>query len=274
MHQNRNDHYYIFATLILLLLISLACGFGPTEQLPETVEVEALQEPEIEDQPVEEMSTNSAIFKTPEEAINYYFDGLAQADIRKIMEACAIDEMAEKSSFDLFIEQAGSMTISTPAPTDYPLYIELHKAHLSGTILNRVKYFAFSLLSKEIEDGYDGNTIPMDTERTNQFVIDVNPARLAEIEVQQIDLLNKAQMNDDKHIHLADRASFYGADEATERVVLFTFEGDYYYLGFMLLRYGENWKISSQVSTMANTNKFGAAQKTTIEEFEALVNGD
>ena len=163
--------------------------------------------------------------------------------------------------------------IWTPAPTDYPLYVELHKAHLSGLILDRVKLFAFSLLSSDIEDDYEGGIIRMDIEGTNQFVIDVNPERLAEIEVQQIDLLNKTQMSSDEYIqYKVDRAGIYGADEATERVVLFTFEGDYYYVGFMLLRYGENWKISWQVSAM--TNKFGAAQKTTIEEYEALVNGD
>jgi hypothetical protein len=43
-------------------------------------------------------------FKTPEDAITHYFEGLAQSNINKILQACAINEMAEKFRFDLYTE--------------------------------------------------------------------------------------------------------------------------------------------------------------------------
>jgi hypothetical protein len=213
------------------------------------------------------------VFKTPEEAIDYYFEGLLQADVRKIMDACAINEMGEKFRFDLYAEWVGYLTMTALAPTDYPLYVELNKIQLSEDILSGVKFFAYSLLTSE--EVYKGRTIPIDTERASQFVIDANPERLAEIKIQRIELPDKAQMNSARYIEsAARRASVYGADDSTERVVLFEFEGNYYYVGFTLLRYGENWKINWQVSQLANTSSLGAAQETTIDEFEAMVNGD
>ena len=69
-------------------------------------------------------------------------------------------------------------------------------------------------------------------------------------------------MNDARYLENAARlASIYGADESTERVALFSFEGNYYYLGFTLLRYGDNWKISSQTSPLAGTSALGTASE-------------
>jgi hypothetical protein len=216
---------------------------------------------------------SDVVFKTPEEAIDYYFEGLLQADVRKIMDACAINEMGEKFRFDLYTEWVGYLTINALAPTDYPLYVELNKIQISEEILNRVKFFAYSLLTSE--QVYKGRTIPIDTERASQFVLDANPEGLAEIKVQKIEPSNKDLMSDARYIEIAARkANVYGADDSTERVVLFEFEGNYYYVGFTLLRYGENWKIGWQVSPLANTNSLGAAEETTIDEFEAMVNGD
>ena len=264
MQQNRN--YQVLIVITFLLLLSLACGLIPTEQLQETNEVPSSQE-------VEETSTDNVVFTRPEDVINYYFEGVIQADTDKIIAACAINEMGENFRFDLFTERVGYLTFTTLSPTDYPLYVELNKAQLTQEILNRVKFFAYSLLSEE--ETYTGKTILMDVERTNKFMREVNPEKLTEIEIQKIELSNKSLMSESRYIENATKiANIYGADESTERVVLFIFDNNYYYVGFSLLRYGENWKISSQVSPMANTIALGAAQEITVEEFEAMINGD
>jgi hypothetical protein len=56
-------------------------------------------------------------------------------------------------------------------------------------------------------------------------------------------------------------------------VALVSFEQNYYYLGFTLLRYGTNWKIANQVSQLAGTNVLGAAQGITEAEFERMTSG-
>jgi len=217
-------------------------------------------------------TAQNVVFKTPEDAINYYFEGLAQADSNKILRACAINEMSEKFRFDLYTERlAVFMPLQSLSPTNYPLFIETNKTQLSAQILSRVKIFSYSLLSSEKVD--EGDPILIDTERTNNFINAVDPKRLSLIKVQKIDRPHKTLMDNPKNLeNEAKIASIYGADESTERVALFLFENNYYYLGFTLLRYGENWKISDQISQFAGTNPLGAPQKTTVDEFEILVN--
>jgi hypothetical protein len=213
-------------------------------------------------------------FKTPEETITYYLDGVAQNNISKILQACAINEMGGKFKFDLHVERLGGVMVPGQflSPTDYTFYSEINKMTVSSQILNQVKFFAYGLLSNEKVD--DGSPIlNMDTERVNKFIKDVDPGKLSSLEIKKIGLPNKTLMNDPKYIeNAAKSARDYGADESTERVALFSFEQSYYYIGFTLLRYGENWKISSQSSPLAGTSVLGTPKKTTVEEFESMIN--
>jgi hypothetical protein len=217
---------------------------------------------------------SSVTFKTPEEAIAYYFEGIAQSDAQKILQACAINEMGEKFKFALYTERLRALLpTQSLSPTDYPLYVEANKMQLTSQILTRVKIFAYSLLSHE--DIAEGKTIVMDTERINNFMKDVDPKKLSGLEVKKIGLPDKTRMSDAKYLeNAAQLASIYGADEYTERVALFSFDGNDYYLGFTLLRYGENWKISSQTSALSNANALGAPEKTTPDEFERMINSN
>jgi hypothetical protein len=101
----------------------------------------------------------------------------------------------------------------------------------------------------------------------------VDPQRLASLELIKIGLPDKTLMNSDKYLENATQiARVYGAEEHTERVALFSFEQNYYYLGFTLLRYGDNWKISRQTSPTADISTLGIPEKTTVEEFEQMIN--
>ena len=211
-------------------------------------------------------------FKTPEEAITYYLDGIAQNDIRKILQASAVNEMGGKFKFDLYVERLGAINPRDDlSPTEYPFYSEINKMNISSEILNQVKNLSYSLLSSE---KMDGSTFPADAERANRFIKEVDPQRLSRLEIKKISLPDKTVMNDARYLEIAAKdARSYGADELTERLVLFSFEQNYYYLGFTLLRYGANWKISSQVSPIGDTNPLGMAKKTTEEGFESVING-
>ncbi|HSD83607.1 MAG TPA: hypothetical protein VLG46_07105 [Anaerolineae bacterium] len=214
---------------------------------------------------------SNPVFKTPDDAITHYFQGLAQGDFQKISQACAINEMAEKFRFDLYTERVGYLTISIPSPAEYPLYVEINRTQFSSQIFSRVRIFAQSLLSSE--DVASGKTIPIDAERTAAFIKDVDPKRLSGLELKKISLPNQETMSSAKYLENASKlARVYGADESTERVAFFSFEGNYYYLGFTLLRYGENWKIHFPTSPLANTSASGAPEKTTAEGFENMLN--
>lgn len=219
--------------------------------------------------------TSEAVFATPEEAITHYFEGVTQSDSRQILEACAIDEMAAHFQLDKETERLGNVFLPSTslAPTDYPLDVEINKVQLSAQILNRVKLFSYGLLSGEnMENG--SPLTNMDAGRVSRFVKAVDPQRLAALQIQQIAPSNEKVMTDTKYLDSAARiAHSYGADEYTERLALLLFEKNYYGVGFTLLRYGEQWKISSQVSPIAATNSLGVPQKTTVDAFGHLVSG-
>jgi hypothetical protein len=113
----------------------------------------------------------------------------------------------------------------------------------------------------------------MDATRSAAFMKDVDPKRLSGLKLTEMGLPGKTLMSSSKYLDNAARAAVvYGADEETERVALFSFEGNDYYTGFTLLRYGLGWKISSQTSPLANTSALGAPKKITVAEFEAMIN--
>ena len=211
-------------------------------------------------------------FKTPEDAVTAYLAGVAQGDFNKILEACAINEMSENFKFDLYIDRVRAFTLQAQAPANYPFFVEVNKAQLTSQISSQVKILTYSLLSTE--NVGDGNVIRMDIDGANMFIKAVDPSRLAALEVKKIDLPNKAIMSGVRYQeNAAKQASVYGADEATERAALFSFEQNYYYVGFSLLRYGDNWKINSQTSPMAKTSVLGNAEKTTPDAFDSMISG-
>jgi len=211
-------------------------------------------------------------FKTPEDAITYYFQGVAAGDASKILQACAIDEISTNFKLDVTIARIQAFEpLQMMGPTNYPLYMQANKAQITAQILNQVKMFVYSLLSTEDVSSLLPILRP-DADRVAKFIKDVDPARLATIEVKKTGMPNKAVMTTTRYQQNATKQALaYGADELTERVVLFSFDGNLYMAGFMLLRYGENWKISSAGSVAANTSSTGVPVKITEAEFDKLV---
>jgi hypothetical protein len=214
------------------------------------------------------------VFKTPEDAITSYFEGITENNLQKILQTLAINEMSENFNFDLYTERVGAFIPAVSlAPSAYPLYVESNKMQLSGEMVNRIKFFAYSLLSTEqVGEGVPIRTNPDGTKR---FMEDVDPGKLSSLEIKSIDLANKKIMSTSQYLeNAAVIAKIFGADESTERVALFLFEEKYYYVGFTLLRYGETWKISRQTSAIAGTNALGIVHSTTPEEFETIISGE
>ncbi|MFN8465669.1 MAG: hypothetical protein U0X20_08975 [Caldilineaceae bacterium] len=139
--------------------------------------------------------------------------------------------------------------------------------------MSQVRNLAYSLLSAETVDG--SIIANPGAERVQAFVTDVDPSRLAGIELVQIgapspDLLSSTRYQD----NAAKQAAIYGADELTERVGLLSFEGKDYLLGFTVVRYGDGWKVMNQTSNLAGTSALGTVEPTTPDEFAGLIAGN
>lgn len=216
------------------------------------------------------MAQSDITFATPEEAISHFFEGLTDGDFTKILQASAVDEISENFEFELSVERLRSFApFLSFAPANYPLYVEITRVEVTSRIANQVKLFSYSLLMGD--DIALERTTPMDIEGARAIVSQVDPSRLTQLELIEIGLPSPTAMNSTRYQEHALRlAATYGADESTERVALFSFEQNDYVLGFSLLRYGDNWKISSLSSPLAGTTSLGAAEPITREEFTAM----
>ena len=74
--------------------------------------------------------------------------------------------------------------------------------------------------------------------------------------------------------YAAKQAAIYGADELTERMALVSLDGKLYEVGFTLLRYGDDWRISSQTSALGNTAAVGTAVPTTRDDYDRETSGE
>lgn len=255
--------------LMVLLVVLAAAGSGqalaasPTPQTPNETAF-----PQATGQPA------AAGFLTPEDAIREYLAGVANADVSRILQASAIDEMSDGFRFAAAADRLQALVLtSSLAPAEYPFYADINRARSSDRILSQVTMLAYSLLSSEEIDG--SVIVPVDTARAESFVREVDPSRLAGLTVEDIRFSN-AQL-EHKATYLANaatQASIYGADELTERSVLFSLDGNLYDIGFTLLRYGDGWKVLDQVAALAGTSSLGTARPTTADEFDRLTSGD
>ena len=215
----------------------------------------------------------TAGFATPEAAIREYLAGVADADVDRILGASAIDEVSTGFDFTAWVDRLQAFVPDALGPAEYPFYADINRALLSQRILRKVQMLAFGLLSGETMDG--SVIAPADAAWAETFTGRVDPARLADLGIEDIRFSNARFEHDERHLaNMAKLAALYGADELTERLVLFSFEGQLYDVGFTLARYGDDWKVFDQVANLANTDPLGTARPTTVEEYERETSGD
>jgi hypothetical protein len=194
--------------------------------------------------------------------------GVAATDAGRVLDASAIDETAEGYRIAESVDRLQAfMPHLMLAPAEYPFYVEANQAQRADEIMSQVLMLAYGLLSGETIDG--SPIVPVDKAWAEAFVARVDPARLAGIEVMAARFPHPDLGTSERYLQTAAAlASTYGADELTERLVLFSFEGQTYSLGFTLLRYGDDWLVSSQSSPIGGTSTLGTATPMSVEEYE------
>lgn len=213
-------------------------------------------------------------FATPEEAVTFYLQAVTEADVSRIMQTFAIDEMSENFSFDLYVERLQILTPQSPAPSDYEFFVEINRAQFTSQLLFQTKNFVYGLLATD-KSVTEGQVMLLEPEGFALFALEVNPERLAGLEVVSIDVPFPDMLASDMaQRNSAEQARMYGADELVDRVALLQFEGDYYFSGFSLLRYGEEWKISVLTSPISGASAMGSPMSTTPEDYQDMIASD
>ena len=213
-------------------------------------------------------------FATPDDAVRHYLAGVAAGDVGMILEATAVDQVS--SHFD-FAANAERLAAIQPtyglAPTEYPLFADMDRTFAAAQILGQARMLVYSLLSIETLDG--SVIAPVDRQRADTFVTQVDPSRLAGLTVVDSRYPNAKFEHDARNVaNGAAVATIYGADELTERLALISLDGKLYEVGFTLLRYGDDWRISSQTSALGNTPAIGIAVPTTRDDFVRETSGE
>ncbi len=150
---------------------------------------------------------------TPEDAVRDYLAGVAQADVSKILDASAIDEMSAGFRFDLLADRLKAMNLTgSLAPAEYPMFVDMNRAQQAATVLGQVRSLVYSLLSSEQVDG--SIIVPADKARADAFIKQVDPSRLSGLAVADIRFPTPRVEHDPTYLaNRAKQAAMYGADE-------------------------------------------------------------
>jgi hypothetical protein len=209
-------------------------------------------------------------FATPEDAVREYLEGVAAADIDRVLATAAIDEMAEGFDFVAYIDRLKAwLSFQAPAPATDPFLVELNRAQLTGQLLLQTRMLIYSLLTSEDLEG--GTLAPVDAAWATDFMAQLDLTRLAPMEVIEVAAPEPDLLASERYLeNAAKQAAMHGADEHTERVALISLGGQTGIVGFTLLRHGDSWGISTQSSPIAGLPVFGAAQPISLDEWQEL----
>ena len=257
-----------WSVLVLTAMLAVA---GPGPALASAPSPRASGQTSVS--PLASEQPGAVSFPTPEDAVRHYLAGIAAGDVNMLLEASAIDEMSAGFDFAAHVDRLQAMILTTGlAPTEYPMFSEMDRTLVSAQILSQAKLLVYSLLSTETLDGTP--IMPADKDTAVAFVAQVDPSRLAGLTVLDIRYSNPAFEHAPQNLaNAARQAAIYGADELTERLALVDLDGKLYEVGFTLMRYGDDWKVSSQSAPLGNTPALGTAVPTTREEYDRQTSG-
>lgn len=215
--------------------------------------------------------TTQASFKTPEETIEYFVAGITENNIGKALSACGIEEYSKGFDFTAYSNHAKAIMPPSvsPAPSEYEMYHELNRITKESQISTQIKGFIYSFYNK----GELTASKPVTKKREiKKFIQSVDPKQLKKLKIVQIDPPYPDVMKKEAtKTSLKTHAAIAGGTEATERVVLYELNGRYYWGGFRLIKYNDNWKISTINSDIVNQPALGSVTKTTKENYTIFI---
>jgi hypothetical protein len=203
---------------------------------------------------------------TPEDAVQQYIDGITANDADLILGACGVGLVAEGYQFDRLADRLEAIVSSMLAPSEYSLYRTMNEYAQADSCLESARWSAYSLLTSE---PFGPTIMHVTLAQAQQYAKDVDPSLLASLRVTLIKFPVASKASDAKILaSFAGQAECYGADELTERLALLQWNGDYYKVGFQLLRYGNDWIVFRMQSALGNVAA-AEVKATTPDQFDA-----
>lgn len=194
--------------------------------------------------------TNKA-FSTPQEAFDYFIEGVKNGDMQKMSEAFAIEKSSKE--FD-FIALSNRIRAIMPATT------LMTSQYSQFTSFNKVQQLSQCLsLYKQILCGLNkiawGNPITgIDEAYINDYIKKINPDSLKNIKTSKFKDFSMADSN--THLeNMKKNTSIYGADEARVYAVELECNGNKVNCDLVqVYRYGSSWYLGGGVFNIGELN--------------------
>lgn len=266
----------IVALLVICALVAVIVFRAPGSPVPAAadpagLEISAPVDTKAASATDEETSSKeSQGFATPEDAIRHFYEALAANDFDKAIEACAVREQAESFDFPGSVERLKMhMPFVNMAPSTCEMFRDLNNTATAGAFAGQIKIMVYSFF---VTEGLDGKPVMADRNYAENFAKAVDPQKLHDLKLLRVDPPVKSLLESTKNVeNFTKAAKIYGAEEQTERIVLYELNGETYAGGFGLYRYASGWKICRLNSNLAGQPSYGTVTKMTEQEYEGLL---
>ena len=209
----------------------------------------------------EEQLVSEIFFINPEEAIEFFIDKLKNQDAIGALSTCAVNAYGEGFKFDEYANWLSALTPLSPAPSEYELYLQINKMQKMAEIARQIKFFIYSLLTPE-RDYTLTTMVDRESSEAKEIAESLDPERLSDLQIIDIRLTAPEIFNCERNLtNMKRRASFYGGETMTERVVLYKLGKQYFVGGITLIKFGKGWQIDGMYASLAGLNSLGMTEE-------------
>lgn len=188
-------------------------------------------------------------FDSPEEAVTFMVERLADGDAGEAAEAFAVEPLVAGYSFEAQAERLKAVTFNTWLPGASDGYDEINTAVRRGEVAVELRSFVRSVLTPDRDQT---TTTPLDDDLTaGDLAGELSPEPLSELAVARVDEIDRT---DAAYVEtLEQQGAVYGADELRMvGLLLDTAEGQVMG-GATLVRYDDEWAVMTLTAPILGT---------------------
>lgn len=193
-------------------------------------------------------------FSSPEAAVTYLADRVAEGDLGGAFEAFAVESAAAGYSFEAEADRLGVITPMSWLPDDSPGYQALNTELRRGEVANQLRELVRSVAAPDMELEF---TIDLrGTTTASEVAAALATDRLAGFRVVRVDVLEPTMRPgaDPDRNPFELTAQAFGADELVEVAVLYETRGGLVVGGAQVVRYGGDWYLRTLSSALIGTS--------------------
>lgn len=205
-------------------------------------------------------------FDSPEEAVTFMIDRLADVEVGEASEAFAVETVVEGYSFEAQAERLRSVMFTTWLPQSSDGYQRINTDVRRGEVAVELRSLIRSVLAPERDQT---RTTPLDDDLTAEELADeLSPEPLSELAVARVDAIDRS---DAAYLeNLEQQGAIFGADELRMVAMLLDTAEGQVMGGATVVRYGDQWALLSLTAPILGTPVVGL-EAVTEEEYLAAV---